>query len=376
MRVGIEFLYAQQDTTQGYDSALRNLLEGLDDIVGRHEVFIFCHSTFCRENQNKFSNLQLIDCGDRWRGRFKRAFWLSAQAPSLINKHALDVIYFPTHFRPIQKLPNVWTVFNVYDLQYLYYPDNFGHFQKLVRDFYYRLSLAKCDCCICISDFVRRTVSVKFPWIDSKRLVVIPIPVKFYKADELNKNKYFIQLPSRPYLLTVGKHFIHKNLDTLIRAFDILIRTGRYAGTLVIAGDFTSHTPELRTLAQELGCEDKVHFLGYVSDEIREHLYKCADAFVFPSLYEGFGMPLIEAMGRQIPVICSDTTSLPEVTMSLANYYTPACDVRSLAQVMEEVLTHLPSSQFLKETADRVQKRYGIATVAKQYLDLWESLVE
>jgi glycosyltransferase involved in cell wall biosynthesis len=105
-------------------------------------------------------------------------------------------------------------------------------------------------------------------------------------------------------------------------------------------------------------------------------LYKCADAFVFPSLYEGFGMPLIEAMGRQIPVICNDTTSLPEVTMSLANYYTPACDVRSLAQVMAEVLTHLPSSQYLKETADNVQKRYGIATVAKQYLDLWESLVE
>jgi len=376
MRVGIEFLYAQQGTTQGYESALRNLLVGLDGIVGKHEISVFCNSTFYRESQSKFTRLHLIDCGDQWRGRFQRAVWLSTQAPMLIDRHAVDVMYFPTHFRPIRNLPGVRTVFNVYDLQYLYLPDNFGRFQKLVRDFFYRLSFAKSDRSICISNFVKQTVPAKFPWLDSKRLIVIPIPVRFDKAIEYKSSNFSFQLPSRPYLLTIGKHFVHKNLDTLIHAFDILIRTGRYAGSLVIAGTYTSHTPGLRALAQELGVADKVHFLGYVNDEIREQLYTFADAFVFPSLYEGFGMPAIEAMGRQIPVICSDTTSLPEVTLGLANYYTPARDAQSLAQAVADALISLPPAQYLLETADKVKQYYGIIPVAKQYLDLWESLLE
>jgi glycosyltransferase involved in cell wall biosynthesis len=87
-------------------------------------------------------------------------------------------------------------------------------------------------------------------------------------------------------------------------------------------------------------------------------------------------MPTIEAMGRQVSVICSDTAALPEVTLGLANYYAPACDAQSLARAIADVLTRAPSPQHLRETADKVKRHYDITTVAKQYLDLWESLLE
>jgi glycosyltransferase involved in cell wall biosynthesis len=374
MRIGIEFLYARQGTTQGYDSSLRNLLAGLEAISPVHEIVVFCNTSYYRDNKGKFFNLQLLDCQGRWQNRLQRAVWMSTRLPGLIRQYGLNGIYFPTHFRSVQDLKQVWTVFNVYDLQYRYIPTSFGRFQRLVRDLFYRLSFARCDRGICISNYAMETVREQFPSLPPERLTVIPIPVTFDNELEFSTEDSLIDLPVRPYLLTIGKHFPHKNFETLLRAFAILVRTTQYPGSLILAGDFTSQTPFLRALADELGIVDRVRFMGYVSDVVREHLYRSADVFVFPSLYEGFGMPVVEAMGRQIPVVCGDTTSLPEVTLGLATYYSPATDAQALAQAIIKVLRQPPTLERLQEISSQVRQVYNAVAVARQYLALWESL--
>ena len=374
MRIGIEFLYAQQGTTQGYDSSLRNLLDGLEAVLPRHEVFVFCNTPYYQANKARFSNIRLVDCQRQWMNRLQRAIWMSTCLPRFVRQYGLNGVYFPTHFRPVQDMRQIWTVFNVYDLQYRYIPANFGRFQWLVRDFFYRLSFAKCDCGVCISNHAMKTVREQFPWVQPELLAVIPLPVSF-EAESLSLPEDSLPaLPVRPYILTIGKHFSHKNFETLIRAFAMLVRMTQYSGSLVLAGGFTARTPFLQALADELGVKNRVHFMGYVSDAVREYLYRAADMLVFPSLYEGFGMPAVEAMGRRIPVVCSDATSLPEVTLRLATYYSPATDAQALAQAIIKLLQQPPAQEHLQQVSSRVRQVYDTATVARQYLALWESL--
>jgi len=374
MRIGIDFLFAQHHTTQGYDSCLRNLLSGLNTICGDHEIIVFCNTPYYRENKNKLSNLQLLDCRGEWQSRAQRVVWASAFLPRLIRKFGLDGMYFPTHFRPLMSLERVWTVFNLYDIQYRYIPSNFGCFQLLIRDFFYKLSLEKCTRSICISEYVMNTVREQFPSVQTDRLIVIPVPVLFDNEADLLTGEDQSLSALRPYILTIGKHFPHKNFETLLRAFSILIRKTEYAGSLIIAGDFTLHTSFLRELAAELQITDRVHFMGFVNDEIRESLYRSADVFVFPSLYEGFGMPVLEAMGRQIPVVCSNTTALPEVTLGLITYYSPATDPEALSKAIIKTLQQPPKQEQLQEISNQVRQLYDAVTISRQYLALWESL--
>jgi glycosyltransferase involved in cell wall biosynthesis len=139
----------------------------------------------------------------------------------------------------------------------------------------------------------------------------------------------------RSLLLTVSAKRPHKNLARLIDALAML-ETGRRP-LLVMPGYATPHEDELRVHASHLGVADHVRFLGWVSDEQLEDLYRAADAFVFPSLSEGFGLPVLEAMARGIPVGTSARTSLAEVAGDAALLFDPE-DGRSIAGAIDRLL--------------------------------------
>jgi glycosyltransferase involved in cell wall biosynthesis len=139
----------------------------------------------------------------------------------------------------------------------------------------------------------------------------------------------------RPLLLTVSAKRPHKNLARLLGAVAQLDEAGR--PLLVLPGYPTPHERELRASAAELGVADTVRFLGWVSDQQLEDLYRAADAFVFPSLSEGFGLPVLEAMARGIPVATSGRTSLAEVAGEAALLF-DAEDERSIAAAIQRLL--------------------------------------
>lgn len=139
----------------------------------------------------------------------------------------------------------------------------------------------------------------------------------------------------RPLLLTVSAKRPHKNLRRLLAAL-ALVDAGRRP-VLVLPGYPTPHECELRARADELGIAGDVRFFGWVSDTQLEDLYRAADAFVFPSLAEGFGLPVLEAMARGVPVATSGRTSLAEVAGDAALLF-DADDERSLATAIERLL--------------------------------------
>ena len=126
-------------------------------------------------------------------------------------------------------------------------------------------------------------------------------------------------------VLTVGAKKAHKNQMALVRALPRL-REAHPDATLVLAGAPTSHEAELRAEAERLQLDGAVVFLGYVDDADLEGLYRSATAFAFPSINEGFGLPLLEAMARDLPVACSNVSAMPEVAGDAALQFDPHSD--------------------------------------------------
>jgi glycosyltransferase involved in cell wall biosynthesis len=138
------------------------------------------------------------------------------------------------------------------------------------------------------------------------------------------------------FVLMVGTRKPHKNVDGLLRAFAEIADDDRDV-QLVLAGNPTSIEPQLHALAADLGLEQQVHFLGFVSPDELEGLYGAATCVVLPSHNEGFGLPVLEAMGRGVAVASSSASALPEVGGSAARYFDPE-QPHELAATLSEIL--------------------------------------
>jgi glycosyltransferase involved in cell wall biosynthesis len=143
-------------------------------------------------------------------------------------------------------------------------------------------------------------------------------------------------LGDAPFILCFSARRPHKNLSRLVAA--VARMRAQPAPTLVLPGYRTAFDAELATQARELGIADRVRLLDWVDDADLEGLYAAARVFAFPSLAEGFGLPVLEAMARGVPVACSDASSLPEVGGDAARYFDPF-DVDSIAAALDELLT-------------------------------------
>jgi glycosyltransferase involved in cell wall biosynthesis len=142
-------------------------------------------------------------------------------------------------------------------------------------------------------------------------------------------------LGERRVLLSLSAKRPHKNLAALIAAMALLPAESR--PVLVLPGYPTWHEAELRERAESLGVGDDVRLMGWLAEDELEGLWAIAEAFVFPSLYEGFGLPVLEAMARGVPVACSDASSLPEVAGEAALLFDPH-DVAAIAAALTRLL--------------------------------------
>jgi len=191
---------------------------------------------------------------------------------------------------------------------------------------------------LAISEATRRDILARFR-LQPGRITAIPLaadPVFIPQSPEVvGALRARYRLPEK-FILYLGSNKPHKNLVRLIEAWAV-VQAEVPDITLVIAGAWLSQHPEPRQCAQALGLDDRVCWLGPLPGGDLPALYTAAQAFVFPSLYEGFGLPVIEAMACGTPVVCANTSSLPEVAGDAAVMFDPT-QTESIAGALRQVL--------------------------------------
>lgn len=176
-----------------------------------------------------------------------------------------------------------------------------------------------------------------------------------------------------PYVLTVGTLEPRKNIKTLIQAYAMMAKTLRQEFQLVIVGGDGWLASDLPGFAHKLGLGDRVKFLGHIEENDLVVLFSLAELFVYPSLYEGFGLPVLEAMACGVPVISSNRSSIPEVTGSAAVLVNPD-DPLELACAMEVLLEKRDFRQRLSRLGLEQSKNFSWEKTAEQTLAVYREL--
>jgi glycosyltransferase involved in cell wall biosynthesis len=174
------------------------------------------------------------------------------------------------------------------------------------------------------------------------------------------------------YLLYVGNAFPHKNLQFLIKSF-LKISKLKPKWQLVLVGEIDGFYRSLQEMTQELGLENKIIFLGKVSDQELKNLYQNALMYVFPSLCEGFGLPGLEAMQNNLPVISSDASSLPEIYGNAALYFNSRNSEELVKAVLELGQNKKLRKEMIKKGRQRI-KKFSWQKCAQKTLDIYESI--
>ncbi len=238
----------------------------------------------------------------------------------------VDLLFCPFTM-PYFHHPDVPVVSVVYDLQYAYYPQFFSPDDEAGRERTFLAVARDAARLVCISDYVRSTVLEQGNVPAGRTATVhISLPRRLRRATPAQVDGLCVRLglTAERYLLYPANFWPHKNHRMLLTAFG-MFTAGRPEARLklVLTGADTGLRRELGEAVTRMGLADKVVFAGYVSDDELAALLTGAKALIFPSLFEGFGMPLVEAMALGKPILASNVTSLPEVGGEAALYFDP-----------------------------------------------------
>jgi glycosyltransferase involved in cell wall biosynthesis len=260
--------------------------------------------------------------------------------PFDVRRAGLDVFHAPHYVLPV--LTPGPSVVTIHDCIHLMFPQYLNH--RLAHS-YARASMwiatHRASRILTVSDTSKRDILKFFP-IPAEKISVIynAIDERFAvppRDEEVDRVRERYQLDGQ-FVLYAGNVKPHKNVERLIEAFHMLRRAGFDHVKLVIIGDEISKHPALRRAVHRHNLHKHVRFLGFVSDETLAVLYRLAAVFVFPSLYEGFGLPPLEAMASGTPVVTSNVSSLPEVVGDAAVLVDPY-DAQSIADGLVRTLS-------------------------------------
>jgi glycosyltransferase involved in cell wall biosynthesis len=302
----------------------------------------------------------------------------SGQSPGLLQQHyGADLLFCPFS-APHLAEPGLPVVAIAYDLQHLDLPFFFTPGECAHRTRFLSHLVSCANTVICISDFTRQSF-IRHLGADLDQLVVVPLCIHERLTpldhDDVHTILAGLGLAAGQYLFFPANFWPHKNHRMLLAAYSIYRQQHPdTALDLVFTGALEGPQVELREIVRHLGYEAHVHFLGFLQEKELIALWQGCRGLVFPSLYEGFGIPVLEALWFDKPVACSAIGSLPEVGGDAVIYFDPR-QPEAIAAAMG-TLAH--DEQQIVELRGRFQQhltRFSQRAMAEQYLDVFENVV-
>ncbi len=271
-------------------------------------------------------------------------------------------------------------VVSVHDVSFLEHPEYFRRERALQLKITVARTVRRAAKILTVSEFSRNSILKAYGDLDEDKVAVVPNaatpefrPISRESAAAAVRDRFAVE---GPFLLAVGDLLPRKNQIGLIRAFARLIRAyPQFAHKLVLAGKETWFARHVREAARESGIAGRIQFLGFVSDRELLYLYNACEVFVFPSYYEGFGLPALEAMACGRAVVCSNTSALPEVVDGAALLFDPY-SVDEMGRAIADLLLDPELRARMERLGLQRAMHFSWQKAAQQTLEIYHQVTE
>lgn len=375
MKIGIP-TFACDGGRSGIGQYLIYLLHELSTIEEDVDIEIIGHADELDVFLPEGHNFQILTVGSMYRNPILNIAWQNVVLPFLCLTHRYDALFLPAANRRLPTWVPCRSIGTVHDFSSLHVE---GKYDPL-RDFYIKSVLPflirRLTRVISVSECTRKDIVAYANYPDDRiRVIQHGVDHEIYQPDDkkaaLDRISAKLNLHA-PYVLYISRiEHPGKNHVALIRAFSKLKQEDHLPHQLVLAGSDWNRADEVHRVAEETGLGTAIHFTGFVDDGDLPDLYRGAELFVFPSLFEGFGMPILEAMASGVPVACSNTSSLPEVAGDAARYFDPS-DEDAILDAMRELLNDPDKADDFKNRGITHAAAFNWNRVALAHVDVFK----
>jgi glycosyltransferase involved in cell wall biosynthesis len=348
----------------GIGTYIRNLIYSLSEIDQENSYTLFVG----QQHQE-----DLLDLPDNFRTVVERSPVYSARELAALSWRLfrLDLdLYHSTHYVLPAMVP-CRAVVTIHDIIHLLYPEflpsslAFFYAQRMIRR-----SLTRGDRIIADSQNTKTDLMDYFD-VDGRKIRVIYPGVTNRFRQKLERSELEETLTE----LFVGNPKPHKNLDNVIKAYARALAISDFDADLVCVGDRSGSEFKIRQRAENLGIASRVRLLGHVSDEVLPAIYQGATVFLYPTLYEGFGLPVVEAMASGVAVITSSTSALKEVAEGYGHLVNPL-DIEETAEAIAQCMTDPEHREALAKLGARRAEEFRWSKTAEQTLEVYMSVLQ
>jgi glycosyltransferase involved in cell wall biosynthesis len=381
MRIAINAqLLSYSDTYRngGISRYIRHLLTAIARQPGPHEYTVFVNGQETvkrlRQEQEQAAQIEYIPVNWPENRPASRVVWEQRNLPALLRERRIEVFHSPANVLPEMLPRECASIVTLHDLAFLLYPEVLTRAKRVYHRIFTMRSLRRATMIIAVSNSTKKD-AVKLVGIapDHVQTVYTCINERFSNVITNEEKQTFYRAHGLEggYLLYLGTLEPRKNIPTLLEAYRELRDVYSRKEKLALVGGKGWLYEEIFAKAQSLGLASEVLFPGYVSNEEQLLWYHGASAFAYPSLYEGFGLPVAESLACGIPVVTSNASSLPEAGSDLALIVDPL-DSHALAAALQRALTDTRLRQRCSELAPTVLRRFSAQTMAQETIAVYE----
>ena len=371
MNIGIEATSAVNSRKAGVGCYAANLIRAMTALPEAHRYALYLR----RADPAPLKTLELGVAGAAKTTVKMLEFpllWAQFRLPLEWLRHPQDAYFFPSSTLPLLFLPKN-SVVTVHDVAYRFFPECFSPALRFWLHVSTRCAVRRAAKIITVSEATRQDVLKYYHAAPDKVMVVHHgVHARFHPlAREAVAPILAARGLNAPYLLCIGTLQQRKNIPRLLEAFARLKTTDRLPHALVLVGQQYRDLPEheIFQTIERLGLQRDVIWTGYVPEQEMPGLINGATAFVMPSLYEGFGMPALEAMACGAPVACSNASSLPEVAGDAALYFDPR-NIEQIAEQLRAILTDRHAQEDLRGKGLMRARQFSWDACARKTLDI------
>jgi glycosyltransferase involved in cell wall biosynthesis len=374
VKVGVDIRRA---TEFGVGTYTRNIVRALSRIDHSNEYFLIGSPQTAAEIGDlpaNFTSIALLELDDTTKGHF--------EFRATVKTRGCDVVHIPQLFWVPRNLPCPYVI-TVHDVvEHMYRAHDRSSLRRSLHFQLTRHVLKKAGRILAVSKFTKSEIEKLFG-IAGRHIEVVynAIDERFLRGHATEADQQVLEeryLVTYPFLLYAGRISPHKNLVRIIQAFAALKaeleKQAKYPDLkLIIIGDELSKHPDLRRTAIRSGVQNDVRFMGFVPIEMLRLFYDAAKVFVFPSLFEGFGLQPLEAMAHGTPVVTSNTSSLPEVIGQAAVLVNPE-NVFEIMRALHRVLLDQSVRDKIRQRGYEQVKKYSWDASAQRILEVYEEI--